>query len=193
MGSEQLTSCLMPGERLIWWGPPRQGLMFTGRDVLLVPFSLMWGGFALFWETGVIADGAPFFFALWGVPFVLTGLYLIVGRFLVDAWLRRNTLYALTDRRVLIVRSGAYAKLTALNMDQLPAAEYKEGRNGRGTICFGASSMVGTFTSGVRGGYAIWTPSLDPTPQFIGIEDARNVFDRIQNLMSSRNAQLKPA
>jgi hypothetical protein len=188
MSVDQLTSYLMPGEKVIWWGQPRQGFLLTGRDVILIPFSLLWGGFALFWETTVVQSGAPFFFRIWGVPFVLIGLYMILGRFVTDAWIRRNMLYALTNRRVLIARQNPTFKFTALNIDQLPSAELEEGRDGRGTIRFGASSLFSIFGAGSRAGFGIWSPALDPTPQLLGIEDARNVFNQIQKLAASRNS-----
>ena len=33
---------------------------------------------------------------------------------------------------------------------------------------------------GGRNSISSWTPSLDPTPQFIAIENAQSVFDQIQ-------------
>lgn len=188
MSVDQFTGYLMPGENLIWWGQPRQGFMLSCRDVFLIPFSLLWGGFALFWEATVVRSGGPFFFRIWGVPFVLMGLYMIAGRFVTDVWVRRNMLYALTDQRVLIVRRRPSFKFTALNIDQLPSAELEEAGDGRGTIRFGASSLFGAFAVSSRGGFGIWSPALDPTPQLLGIEDVRNVFNQIQKLIALRRS-----
>jgi hypothetical protein len=182
MTDESIKRYLMAGEQLIWWGQPKQGFLLTPRDVFLIPFSLLWGGFAIFWETGVAGTGAPFFFLLWGVPFVLMGLYAILGRFFVDAWIRSRTVYGLTDKRVLIVRGSPIAKFLALNLAQLPSVEINEGRNARGTIRFGSGSFFNNFGSM---GFGVWMPSLDATPQFLGIDDALAVFDQIQKLKAA--------
>ena len=100
---------LTGGEKLLWTGRPKAGFVLRSADVFLIPFSLFWCGFALFWEFGVIATGAPFFFKIWGIPFVLVGLYMTIGRFFVDSIRRKNTRYGITDNRV-IIKSGIISK-----------------------------------------------------------------------------------
>ena len=62
---------------------------------------------------------------------------MIAGRFVVDAWLRGKTYYAVTSRRILIARWGIGSKLTALGLDRLPDVQLSQGVDGRGTIRFG--------------------------------------------------------
>jgi hypothetical protein len=175
MTTSDVTERLLPGEKIVWSGRPTQGLLLTGQDWLLIPFSLLWGGFAVFWETSVLAQTqAPLMMKLWGIPFVLAGLFFIAGRFLLDAWVRRRTRYAVTNRRILIARSGIFGKFIALSLERLPDASLSQRTNGSGTIRFGQqASRWGSSFSG-------WIPSLDPTPQFIGVENAQSVFDQVQ-------------
>jgi hypothetical protein len=181
MGSDDFGR-LLEGEEILWKGQPGTGILLTPRDGFLIPFSLLWGGFAVFWETSVLRQrDAPAFFALFGIPFVLIGLYLIFGRFLFDALIRRNMRYAVTNRRVLIKRSGIFSKFTAIDLERLPSADLLEGSNGRGTIRFGQSAPVW-----LQGNMSGWTPSLDSTPQFLDIDNVRAVFDRIQRLVTRR-------
>ena len=170
-------SLLIDGETVVWSGRPAQGLLFTSRDWLLIPFSLLWCGFTIFWETTVLSlPAAPLFMKYFGAAFVLIGLYFVAGRFLLDAWVRSGTQYAITNKRVLIARSWPFAKFTALSLSRLPETSLVERANGRGTILFGqaiSNSWRGNSLSN-------WTPSLDPTPAFIGIENARSVFEQLQ-------------
>ena len=124
-------------ERLLWAGQPPQGVRLHAADAFMIPFSIMWGGFAIFWEAMVIVMGAGLFFMAWGVPFVLIGLYLMLGRFWVDARQRAETYYALTDSRVIII-SGVFSRSTrSLNVRTLSDVSLTKKRNGSGTISFG--------------------------------------------------------
>lgn len=96
---------LRPGERLLWCGRPDPAVRFTKADLFLVPFSIMWAGFTVFWEAGVASSGAPVFFVAWGIPFVAMGLYITIGRFIWKARRKRQTTYLLTDQRAVVLTS----------------------------------------------------------------------------------------
>jgi hypothetical protein len=95
-GEAELAGRFLPGELIQWSGQPGLGILFEPRDILLVPFSLIWGGFAIFWETMALTRArAPLSLQLWGVPFVLAVLFIIFGRFLLDAHIRARLIYAI--------------------------------------------------------------------------------------------------
>jgi hypothetical protein len=179
MVSDLFAGRLLDGEHVIWSGQPRQGLMLTPQDAVLIPFSLAWCGFAVFWEVSVVTQGAPASFTLSGAVFVCFGLFFVFGRFLFDAWLRRGLRYAVTDRRILICRPRPLGRFIAIGLDRIPQAQLTEGTGGRGTIRFGPTATIwpGRNISSLA-------PALDPTPQFLGISDARGVFDLIQRTIT---------
>lgn len=173
---DTIRGCLSAGEQVIWHGQPRQGLRLRSSDWFAVPFSLLWGGFAIFWEGSVISSNAPPFFALWGIPFVLVGLYMIAGRFFVNAWQRKRTHYALTGERVLIA-SGATVQ--SLDLRTLTNLSLTESRDGSGTISTGAASGrmgMGSFRmpAGWPGARAFMAPQLEM------IAGARRVYQLIR-------------
>jgi hypothetical protein len=135
---------LASGETMLWAGRPSPSVILHREDVYLIPFSLLWGGFAIFWEAGVLgfwgkSHGSDIF-VLWGIPFVLVGQYLIWGRFLFAAWLKRRTFYAVTDRRVIVVQNGWTHKTASAYLDTLPALTKEVGSKGIGTLRFATAS-----------------------------------------------------
>lgn len=151
---------MAPRERLLWSGRPRGGIFLRPSDAYMIPFSLLWGGFAVFWEVGVLTTDAPFFFKLWGVPFVLVGLYIVFGRFFVDARLRGRTYYGVTNERVIIV-SGLFSRsVKSLNLRTLTDVTLEEKPDGTGTITFGPSAAPYRWAGG--GNFPGWGPQPAP-------------------------------
>jgi hypothetical protein len=117
----------------------------------------------------------PIFFALWGVPFVVVGLYLIVGRFFVDARARARTFYGLTNRRAIIV-SGIMSRSTrSIPVRLLTDVSVQERANGTGTVLLGRPHPFAGWYSGMP-----W-PGMDQysTPGFELIPDAKRVHDQV--------------
>jgi hypothetical protein len=166
---------LEDGERLIWAGAPKQGVLLRASDAFMVPFSLLWCGFAIFWEVSVLAMGGPPFFALFGAIFVLLGVYFVIGRFIVDSLLRAKTLYGLTNRRVIIISGVSSRTINSLTLRTLNDLSVTERSDGSGTVLFGRPNPFATWNAGMP-----W-PGIGQyqTPSFELIQDAKRVYDQI--------------
>lgn len=184
---------LLPEEQVLWTGQPDPSVIFSRADIFLVPFSLMWGGFAIFWELaalGLIFDsadrsGAPLIFPLFGIPFVLIGLYFMVGRFFCKVWVKKRTFYGVTNRRVLMLKKTRGRYLEASYIDSLPTVNKSVRRDGVGTIVFGnASPFVATYqNTGMD-----WFGSYygQSALAFYDIRDAQSVYELVNRVRSEQ-------
>jgi hypothetical protein len=120
------------GETIRWSGAPPAGLRFRQSDAFVVPFSLLWAGFAFTWETAVWTSGAPLLARIWGIPFVCVGLYITVGRFLADAYARAHTRYAITDEAAYIETTWPRYALRRFGPSQLDALRLERFGSGDG-------------------------------------------------------------
>ncbi len=125
---------LDPGERLLWSGRPRQGILLRPADLVRVPFSLLVLGAAIVWEMRAIGRHAPW--AL-GVPMILFGVYVVVGRLIVDALSRARTAYALGDRHAVIVSGLFRRRVRSVDLAAVRGVEVRPGPSGSGSIYFG--------------------------------------------------------
>ena len=186
---------LLDGERVLWAGQPDARRLFSQTDVFLVPFSLLWGGFAIYWETSVLTsdhpDGPPLFFVLWGIPFVLVGLYLIFGRFLHKARKKRRVYYAVTDRRVIALeRARRGDRVLAAFLDTIPTVNKRLRRDGSGSITFGSSPWWTEWDSNtgmemMGGGRGHWSGPVT----FFDIQDAATVAGLVNDLRRRQPAR----
>jgi hypothetical protein len=171
---------LLPGEHVVWEGRPLRHRVFRRTDLLLVPFSVMWCGFAVFWESGVLFSGAPTFMALWGVPFVLIGLYLVAGRFVVRVVSSRHTRYTVTDHRVLVHSGWSGDRLRTQYLNALPPPVITERADGSGSLAFGGfPGLTDAFTAGRGRGWNAWSSEPSPTPILWDVPDISRVRDLV--------------
>jgi hypothetical protein len=191
--SVRIQSELVSGESLLWSGRPNPGVIFHSDDWYMIPFSLLWGGFAIFWESmalgfwGHNAKGTPpVFMALWGIPFVVIGQYMIWGRFVYDGWLKRRTYYGITNRRLVVVQESTRRKTCSMYIDAIPSIE----RDGSftGTLWFG-SKYQATAGRGQRS-RNVSRFYVGNVPVFADIDDADSVYRLILDLSEkSRSRQ----
>lgn len=180
-GLPSIESELGAGERLLWKGRPRPGVRLRASDLYLVPFSLIWGGFAVFWEYMVVvkipkSDPTGWLFPLFGVPFVLAGLYIVVGRFFLDAKMRESTEYAVTNRRAIIVTTLFGRKIKSINLQATSEIGLTENADGSGSITFGSAPYYGW-----RSQRNLWIPAASAQPSFEMIDGVRSVYGMIED------------
>jgi len=170
----------------LWTGRPDSKRLFALADVFLVPFTLMWGGFAIFWEAAVIGIGArsgraaPSFFVLWGIPFVLIGQYLVWGRFIYKRWDRQRTVYAVTNQRVLTLRGHT---LQSMFLNQLPTINQTARRDGSGTLDFGNLPFGYTFWANTG---MDWLSRRSGLLVFYDVQNVANVYRLIADQRPGR-------
>jgi hypothetical protein len=174
---QTLMRYLQPGESLLWVGRPPGRILFRKSDIFLVPFGLVWGGFAFFWEYSAYASGAPTLFLLIGGFFVVMGVHLTLGRFLVDMLQRRKTVYGLTTGRVLFL-SGIFSQtLKSFDLKTITDVSLDEKADRCGTLTFGRPNSAGVFSN------ASWPGAAEvSSPAFEMIDNASDVLEMIRSI-----------
>ncbi|MEA2553823.1 MAG: hypothetical protein QOJ65_1999 [Fimbriimonadaceae bacterium] len=185
---------LRPGERLLWTGQPNPNKLLSVADVFMIPFSLMWGGFAFFWEAMAIGMylktpnfGPGIFFPLFGLPFCAIGFWLIFGRFITLYNTRRRTYYGVTDQRLIFVTMGSQRGSQFIPIDHELNMQKSVRPDGSGTLTFG-NTQVPAWASNLP----MRRQSAAQIPQFAEISDLPNVaaiIDRQQAALPKGNPQ----
>jgi hypothetical protein len=180
--SAMFAPLLEPDERLIWSGQPRGGIRFELSDIFVIPFSLLWASLAFGFGFAAWQPGGPIFIKLWSLPFIGVGIYIVAGRFVYDALLRKNTHYALTDRRAIILTDFLFRKLQSIDVVSFDPLTIEVGRSGVGKISFGVVPDTNTsiFSRG------LFNNNQNPPPSFSALDNAQSVYELIRQIQRSR-------
>lgn len=165
---------LAPGEQIVWQGQPTQGFRLAPQDAFAVPFAAFW----LFMVTmmfvlaftGEMKEVDPLTYVIMPV-FLVVGLYLLFGRFLVDRATRRRVRYYLTTQRAVIEGGLLRTTRRSVNLAAVSEIRFRGRRSGRGTVQFGPMGM-----------FAMMPPSWPGASQFLpaafdDIEDAERIYN----------------
>ena len=166
---------LDPGERQLWTGAPRQGIVFRATDLARVPFTFVWlvaiglGGWVF------IKSGAPYYALLYKVGFALVAIYALGGRYFYDAWRRSRISYVITTERVIIKGGTLTNNTTSISLKTIIDITLQERGDGSGTIIFGLlPPLAAVFVSPPTNSGWQATPILELVP------DAQGVYDIVR-------------
>jgi len=174
---------LRSGERIAWLNQPDPGRM-TRRAWPLFLFAIPWTAFAFFW-TGAAAWGVSrlqnagpwvFLFPMFGVPFILVGIALLLSPY----WVRRSarmTAYAVTDSRAILFQGGWRGSVSVRSFEpaQLADLQRRQRPDGSGDLVFARE-----FRNGPKGNRYLSEVG------FLGIRDVKEVEDLVRGMVSRR-------
>ncbi len=174
-------------ERVLWCAMPRQGIVLRWSDLIAVPMGLAWAALASLAGYAVLLSGkATRILLIVVVPFVLIGLYLAIGRFLVDRYQRSHTYYAVTDQRIVILRDAPRPVAQSLSLAGLGEITVYERGDESGGIIFAPPHRFSKILPG-----STFTHGGESFPSsFALIAQARRVYELIQTAKS--NASERP-
>lgn len=135
-GRNWLTGKLAEGEYVLWSGKPVLGRIFHGYDAFLIPFSFLWCTVCVYFLVASLKE--DIFSLVVSIPLAAVGIYLAAGRFFYDQFLKRNTDYAVTSKRILR-RRGQETDFLVFN--KIPAVNRTVHRDGTGDITFGQNPV----------------------------------------------------
>ena len=195
---DQFTNVLLKDEKLLWTGQAPQGIYFRKYDLAFIPFSILWCGFVIFWELGVLnhlvfSDDAKFVFPhsivmpLFGGIFVCIGLYMLIGRFFHDALMRKKIFYAITNKRALIRKGFFSGKIESVALPSLSELHLEQNTNGSGSIIFGKKENINQKAA--RG---IPIHAYMSATMFEGIPKVNEVYELIESIRTPNNNNQSP-
>ncbi len=176
---------LQKDEKILWSGRPEPQWL-SSSDFIAIPFSLVWGGFAYFWEYTVVklylshpVNSPVLFMVFWGIPFVCIGTYMMFGRFFYQRWLQANIFYAVTNQRIVILSTARGRSVQALFLDQLPEIFKTNDKKGVGSLVFGGDLRRMGLTIAPPGGAFTRNRKTLLPPAFANIKDVNKVYEII--------------
>ena len=177
---------LRDGETLLWTRTPYEKTSYR-PPLLPIVFMIFWFGFAVFWTVSASVMGG--LFGLFGIPFLLAGGAMlwfltagVAGRY-------RHTLYAVTDRRAIILadtrRGTSYTEYT---FSRLSGVALRNAKDGSGTIELVSPEAMYLRNINYRGGRRTYLSG----DSFVMIADVERVYRMISERIGDGNGGQKP-
>jgi len=177
---------LISGENILWSGRPGLSILSSKGIIFIILFGIFWLGFSLFWVITAYLGSGMLLFPLFGLPFVIIGIFLVFGLPVYIRSKKKNTFYAITDKRIIIITSKRGNKdVQTTFIKDIKGINKIVKRNGVGTIVFGnnlALAYIGVNSGmiGYGGNYGPYYGEMCPV--FYDIVDAEQVYKIVNDI-----------
>lgn len=167
-------------EDVIWCDKPVKKIVFTSADIFTTLIGVVWLSFSVFWVFSAYiateaSDSSFKIFPLFGIPFVLTGLYLLFFRHVVSLVKRKNIVYVLTNKRAIVVHTGKRQYVQEYRYENISNIQMKCDDNDIGSIFFLTGEI--RYNNG---------RSYSSTSGIFGIKDTKKVYKILSQYMENK-------
>jgi len=122
------------GEQLLWHGNSNPKFINAESMVQFV-FGLVFFSFSIFWTYSANSIGGPSVFALFGIPFICMGLYMLTAPIRIYNDYKRSV-YGVTDKRCFIIICKNTKTVKSYPFEEINNIEKKEYSDNTGSIYF---------------------------------------------------------
>ncbi len=183
---KELSKHLDTDEKLYWVGQPKQGFIFKTVDWIFVTLGVFLCIFAVAWTMLLPDVDRFFFFYIFSLLILLIGLFNIFARFILDIRRRRNTIYGLTDSRV-IIKSGIFnQEIKSYDLHSMSDIKLTESGDGSGYIIIGADNSRRFTGHSINIAGNIWFPGLPYPPIIESVDNVKTIYNKIIELKRKR-------
>ena len=180
--NNEIRGFLHDSEQVLWIGKPSRSAK-APTSPFTVLFALFWLGFAIFWTVSATTVGGPF--GLFGIPFLCIGVYFVYSVTAGQKKRYNNTIYAVTDKRAVIVYHGARGSTcNDYYFNNLKGVSLSHVSGSIGTICF-EQEYDGYYYGGSRR-YRGRPVGYEYKTSFIMIDNVHEVYRIISEQISMK-------
>jgi hypothetical protein len=133
----ELAPYLAPGEKPIWTGAPQPGIHLASADALQIVPVLIALSFGAFLTGQLTSKHHNHNFIFTGIPFIVFAGLMTFGRYFIEARRRKYMIFAVTNRRVLILHGGRKPEMNSLALGLFDRVTVTSRKNDCGNIQFG--------------------------------------------------------
>ncbi|MEM1302217.1 MAG: aspartate carbamoyltransferase catalytic subunit [Pseudomonadota bacterium] len=127
MSTDPWEGLLDADEQILWQGRPHDGFALHPNALVMIPFSLFFGGFSVVWMLGAAQGGG--YFWTFGLLFFCVGAGMLIWAIAGDTIRRRGSYYSLSNKRAFVATNLPFQgkRLKSYRIDDETNLEFRDG------------------------------------------------------------------
>lgn len=178
---------LAADEQIQWQGKSEANKMIAYSDYMYIPFSIMWLGFIGLWEYNIIVVHYPLVFHALGIPMLIVGLYMAIGRFFYKAYRKKKSIYIITNQRAIETYEDSRLGYKEKAIKDIGRMVRFVEKDGVGTLVF--DDINPAYIMKLNDGMEPFRRRTRKVIGFYDVKDAEQLYELIQTLKGSQMGQ----